>query len=58
MPVKPYIITIIETHALEYRVHAKSKRAAVKRLTGSDTAIDRTKLLDRTIEIREERNEP
>jgi len=56
MSTKPYVITMTEIHAMEFRVHAKSKESALDWLEEGDKPIARRKLLDRTIEVREERN--
>ena len=56
MSTKPYVITMTEIHAMEFRVHAESKESALDWLDKGDKPIARRKLLDRTIEVREERN--
>ena len=56
MNTKPYVITMTEIHAMEFRVHAKSKESALDWVEQGDKPIARRKLLDRTIEVREERN--
>ena len=53
----PYVIWLTETQCLEYRVFARSEEEALERLEDLPLAADRTKVLDRTIEIREEKNE-
>jgi hypothetical protein len=55
MSTKPYVITMTEIHAMEFRVHAESKESALDWLEEGDKPIARRKLLDRTIEVREER---
>lgn len=55
---KPYVVGLTETTYLEYRIFAKSEAQAVEILTEDPfVAHDRKKILDRTIEIREEKNE-
>lgn len=55
---KPYVVWLTETSCLEYRISAKSEAHALKILEEDDfVAHSRKKLLDRTIEIREEKNE-
>lgn len=56
MSTKPYVVTMTEIHAMEFRVHAESEESALDWLDEADEPIARKKLLDRTIEIREERN--
>tara|TARA_A200000159_G_scaffold128611_1_gene124559 strand:+ start:352 stop:525 length:174 start_codon:yes stop_codon:yes gene_type:complete len=56
MSTKPYVITMTEIHAMEFRVRAESEASALDWLEEDDKPIARKKLLDRTIEVREERN--
>ena len=51
----PYVIWLTETQCLEYRVFARSEEEALERL--EDLGGRPQKVLDRTIEIREEKNE-
>lgn len=53
---KPYVVTMTEIHAFEYRVLANSEEEALDKLEDANQPYRRKKILDRTIEIHEEKN--
>ena len=50
---KPYLITMTEVHAFEYQCNAVNEQQALAWLEEGAKPHTRTKILDRTIEVRE-----